>query len=187
MRILKEIKYGFLAWSELIISGWPETYLGDKLRTFYWSRRFNIKTFPTIARMTKFYGDKDRISIGKNFGCGEYVEINACTSKGIFIGDHVLIARGVYLRAGNHKFDRLDIPINQQGHDSAVLLYNNREYSIIIENDVWIGANSIILSGAKIGKGSIVSAGSVVTKEFPPYSILSGNPARLIMSRRYDE
>jgi acetyltransferase-like isoleucine patch superfamily enzyme len=54
---------------------------------------------------------------------------------------------------------------------------------IYIEDDVWIGARSIILSGVRIGEGSIVAAGSVVTKSVPPYSIVGGVPARVIKSR----
>jgi acetyltransferase-like isoleucine patch superfamily enzyme len=54
---------------------------------------------------------------------------------------------------------------------------------VIIEDDVWIGYGSIVLSGVKIGRGSIVAAGSVVTKDIEPYSIVAGNPAKLIRKR----
>lgn len=55
--------------------------------------------------------------------------------------------------------------------------------AIIIEDEVWLGANSIILSGVTIGKGAIVAAGSVVTKDVPPYTIVGGNPAKFIKNR----
>jgi virginiamycin A acetyltransferase len=58
---------------------------------------------------------------------------------------------------------------------------------IIIENDVWIGAKSTIMSGVRIANGSIVGAGSVVTKDVPPYAIVAGNPARLVKMRFSDE
>ncbi|EKD71461.1 MAG: Galactoside O-acetyltransferase [uncultured bacterium] len=185
MKIIKEIKHELLSWNELIVFAWPETYIGSKLRKMYWAKRFNLKSSSTIARTAKLYGNKDSLYIGENFNCGEHVEINACTSKGIYIGDDVLVARGAFFRAANHKFDRLDVSINQQGHEAAAMLFNGKEYSIIIEDNVWIGANAIILSGAKIGTGSVIAAGAVVTrKEFPPYSIIGGNPARIIKSRK---
>lgn len=55
--------------------------------------------------------------------------------------------------------------------------------AVIIEAEVWLGANSIILSGVTIGKGAIVAAGSVVTKDVPPYTIVGGNPAKFIKNR----
>ena len=57
---------------------------------------------------------------------------------------------------------------------------------LIIEDDVWIGMNVTIMVGRRIAKGTIVAANSVVTKDFPPYSIIGGNPARLIRSRIQD-
>ena len=58
---------------------------------------------------------------------------------------------------------------------------------IIIENDVWIGANSTVMSGIKIGNGAIVAAGSTVTKNVPPYAIVAGNPAKVVKYRFTDE
>ena len=75
----------------------------------------------------------------------------------------------------NHAFNRTDIPMNQQGFAE--------EKPIIIEDDVWIGANSIILGGVKIGNGAIIGAGAVVTKDVPPRAIVAGNPAKLIKYR----
>lgn len=55
--------------------------------------------------------------------------------------------------------------------------------SIVIKDDVWVGANSLILSGVTIGQGAVVAAGSVVTKDVPPYAIVGGNPAKIIRYR----
>jgi serine acetyltransferase len=57
---------------------------------------------------------------------------------------------------------------------------------IIIENDVWIGAKATIMSGVRIGNGAIVAAGSVVSKDVPPYAIVAGNPAKIV-KYRFDE
>jgi acetyltransferase-like isoleucine patch superfamily enzyme len=61
--------------------------------------------------------------------------------------------------------------------------WNGSRTSIDIEDDVWIGANSVILPGVRIGRGSVIGAGSVVTKSVPPHAIYAGNPAKLIRYR----
>ena len=88
------------------------------------------------------------------------------------------------MRSENHRFDKFDIPIQNQGHDSKEIEFNNNSYSVVIEDDVWIGARVILLSGAHIGEGSVISAGSVVSNKIPPYSIAVGNPARVIANRK---
>lgn len=60
---------------------------------------------------------------------------------------------------------------------------NNYDAPVVIEDDVWCGANVTILKGVTIGRGSVVAAGAVVTKSFPPYSIIGGVPARLLKMR----
>ena len=64
---------------------------------------------------------------------------------------------------------------------------NEKEFtskgSIIIEEDVWIGSNVVVLSGIKIGRGAVIGAGSVVTKDVKPYSVIAGNPARIVKMR----
>lgn len=57
----------------------------------------------------------------------------------------------------------------------------------IIGNDVWLGANSLVLKGVKIGDGAVIGAGAVVTKDVPPYAIVGGNPAKVIKMRFDDE
>ncbi len=87
-----------------------------------------------------------------------------------------MMAPEVLILGGNHRFDRVDIPMMFQG---------NVEYGPVeIGNDVWIGSRVIILPGLKIGEGSIIGAGSVVTKDVMPYSIVAGNPAKLIKMRK---
>ena len=111
------------------------------------------------------------IEIGNNSGIGKNANLNGK----IKIGDDVMMGPDVIMYTINHESSRSDIPMNRQGV--------TEEKPIIIGNDVWIGARAIILSGVEIGDHSIIGAGAVVTKSFPPYSIIGGNPAKLIRSR----
>lgn len=88
---------------------------------------------------------------------------------GVIIGDDVTIGPDCNIWSTNHIFSEAKRPINQQGHATK---------KVIIENDVWIGAAVILLPGVTVGRGSIIGAGSVVTKNIPEYSIAVGNPAR---------
>lgn len=118
-----------------------------------------------------------------NFGSGSYVQIGDCSGIGanvdmphdIIIGSHVMLGRQTHIFAANHTFDRKDIPMNSQ---RTVI-----RKQTIIEDDCWIGLRVILLPGKTIKKGTIVGAGSVVTKNFDEYSIIGGNPARLIRIR----
>lgn len=118
------------------------------------------------------------ITMGDNVFIGRNCSITTSHSgrSPIVFGNNIMLAERVQVIGGNHAFDRIDIPINQQGE--------GKQGTIIIEDDVWIGASAIILTGITIGKGSIIAAGSVVTKDVKPYSIVGGNPARFIKSRR---
>lgn len=118
------------------------------------------------------------ISFGNNTSISRNVTISTSVSgrSPITIGSYVMIAERVMIIGGNHEFSRLDVPMEQQGE--------GKQGPIIIEDDVWIGAGSIILTGVTIGKGSIVGSGTVVTKSVEPYSIVAGNPAKLIRKRR---
>jgi acetyltransferase-like isoleucine patch superfamily enzyme len=105
----------------------------------------------------------------------------------LVIGDYVSIAPNVtFILGGNHQYDGVS------SYPFKVMLFNEKYEAltkgpIIVEDDVWIGYGSIILSGVTIGKGSVVGAGSVVTKDIPPYSIVGGNPAKVIKYRFSEE
>lgn len=93
----------------------------------------------------------------------------------VALGDNVHIAQNVVLSGLNHNFEAIDVTIDQQGVSTL---------PIVVENDVWIGANSTILAGVRIGKHSVVAAGSVVNRDVPPYSVCAGVPARVV--KQYD-
>tara|TARA_B100001248_G_C27325558_1_gene428839 strand:- start:398 stop:967 length:570 start_codon:yes stop_codon:yes gene_type:complete len=119
------------------------------------------------------YGNNGKISIGNNCAFNTNIQIGASNGE-IIIGNYVLIASNVVIRASDHIYKDPDIEIRKQGHKSG---------KILIEDDVWIGSNSVILKDVKIGRGSIIAAGSVVTKNIEPFSIVAGTPAVKIGKR----
>lgn len=94
----------------------------------------------------------------------------------VTIGNNVILAQNIVASGLNHNYQDITKPIHQQGVSVA---------PIIIEDDCWIGANTVITAGVTIGKHSVVAAGAVVTKNIPPYSVAVGNPSRVI--KRFDE
>jgi len=119
------------------------------------------------------------VKIGDNVGLNDRVWIaaNKDINGSITIGNNVIIGPNTILHSGNHRFDSLEIPIKKQGYEFS---------KIVIEDDVWIAANVTILSGVHIGKGAIIAASSVVTKNVLPYSIMGGIPAKMISMRTND-
>ena len=169
-----------------IIIGWPSNYIGMYLRARFYKKKLG-KGFgenPQISVGTRI-SPHPNLEIGDNFIVGRNAYISAAHSTGIFIGNNVILAQGVFIRSANHSFSDTDVPINAQGHSSKeVSLEDGRAFSIIIEDDVWMGANALILSGVKIGRGSVIGAGAVVTPmDIPEHSIVAGNPARIIGKR----
>jgi acetyltransferase-like isoleucine patch superfamily enzyme len=121
---------------------------------------------------TSFWSPHKHIILGNDVGIGPRC-IFLCDTE---IGSKVLIAPEVaFLNSDDHRFDVVGKTIWDSGRGD--------QYKIIIEDDVWIGYGSIILSPMKIGRGSIVAAGSVVTEDVPNYSIIAGVPARVIKKR----
>ncbi len=110
---------------------------------------------------------------------GDRVTVNAyCTLYGhgnLTIGNNVLIASHCTLIPANHNFENTDIPIRDQGETMD---------GITIEDDVWLGTHVTVLDGVTIGTGSVVAAGSVVTKDVEAYSVMAGVPAKCIKKRK---
>lgn len=114
------------------------------------------------------------LEIGSNTYIGEFNNIRA-TGGCITIGNNCLISQNVTIVSTNHNIAR-DSLIREQSWDET-------KNGIAIGDDVWIGANSVILPGVKIGNGAVIGAGSIVTKDVEPYSIVVGNPAVKIKER----
>ena len=139
-----------------------------------------------VHALLSFERANAKIDIGKRTFIGKS---NITSSTEIYIGDDILISSGV----------------NIVDHNSHSLIYSEREKDVLnwkigkkdwsnvifkpvhIHNKVWIGFDSIILKGVTIGEGAIVGAGSVVTKDVPPWTIVAGNPARVIREIPVDE
>lgn len=111
------------------------------------------------------------VSLGDNSGIG----VNATISSYVTIGNNVMMGPECLIYTANHTMQRRDIPMRLQGHEQA--------RPVVIGNDVWIGGRVIILPGVHIGDGAVIGAGSVVTKDVPPYAIVGGNPAKVIKER----
>jgi len=141
----------------------------------------NNKTYPVS------YFPIDLVQIGDySYGPIDLYTYGA-EGEGLEIGKYCSIAKDVkFVLGGNHKTDCLmTFPVkNKFGKDQENESFTKGK--IILEDDVWIGVGSTILSGIRLGQGCVVAAGSVVTKSFPPYAIIGGNPARII-KMRFDE
>ena len=109
-----------------------------------------------------------KVSLGSRFGIG----INARINGRCVIGYDVMMGTGCVIITRNHRHDRTDIPMMDQGFEE--------ERPVFVGNDVWLGDRVIILPGVHIGDGCIIGAGSVVTRDIPPYSIAVGSPAKVI-------
>ena len=112
------------------------------------------------------------VSLGNNSGIG----INCEIAPQVTIGNDVMMGPECMIYTSNHGMERTDIPMWQQK--------STETEPVVIGNDVWIGARVIILPGVHIGDGCVIGAGSVVTKDVEEYSIVAGNPAKLIRKRK---
>ena len=123
-----------------------------------------------VLHVYNFRGLPDsKISIGKESLIGEYSVIRG--QGGVTIGDRVFTSPFSQIIAVNHIFDDPEVSFVDQGITAE---------GIIIEDDVWIGASAVITDGVRIGKGSVVAAGAVVTKDVPPHTVVAGVPAKPI-------
>jgi len=124
-----------------------------------------------IGRYTTFQGS-GRIVFGRYTYCQSFCLFGA--NDLIKIGSNVMIADAVCIRDSDHVHSDLSRPMNSQGIVSS---------PVVIEDDVWIGRAAVILKGVRVGRGSIIAAGAVVTKDVEAYSIVGGVPARVIGRR----
>lgn len=119
---------------------------------------------------------KHNADISPNIRIGNNSELGTrcLIQSGVAIGDDVIMGPDVKIYARNHGFDRLDIPMRLQGETAK---------ETVIGNDVWIGANVLIMPGVTVGNHTILAAGAIVTRDVPDYAMAGGNPARIIRMR----
>ncbi len=158
----------------IFLKNTPEDYRPYAL-FFPWLRSKLVKGY------LKDCGKKPRVKSGAeispNATMGNYSELGTrcMVQANVHIGNNVIMGPDVKIYSRNHKYDRLDMPIQKQGKNY---------YVTTIGNDVWLGANVIITAGCNIGNHVIVAAGAVVTKDIPDYSIVGGVPAKIIGTRK---
>jgi acetyltransferase-like isoleucine patch superfamily enzyme len=116
------------------------------------------------------------LGAGVKMGSNSAVDAYSClgATGPITIGEKVIMGQHISFHAENHNYDRVDIPIKDQG---------TRRIGIVIEEDCWVGSNTTFLDGAHVGRGCVIAAGSLVRGEIPAYSIVVGAPARVLRSR----
>lgn len=167
--IFEVLRYGFrlTAIKTLIMKyAW---YIHDHIAPL---AQLNIAGNPRIHPTASLRCGK-KIFVGKNSHINQYCCIWASQNSRIILGDNLLMGPGVKIFSSNHKTVKNQI-MNQQEW---------LEKDVEIGDDVWLGANVVVVAGVKIGDGSIIAAGAVVTKDIPPYSIAGGVPARVIKKR----
>jgi len=134
---------------------------------FYIGNDSTIEDFATINNGVGdvYIGDRTRIGLG-------------CTIIGpVKIGNDIMLAQNIVISGLNHNYENIYQPISSQGVSTS---------QIVIEDETWIGANSVIVAGVTVGKHSVIAGGSVVTKDVPPYSIVAGNPAKVLKKYNFE-
>ncbi|WSQ57857.1 hypothetical protein OG507_12650 [Streptomyces sp. NBC_01217] len=125
-----------------------------------------------VGRLVELVPQGGSITIGNDCSLNNHVVLYG--AGGITVGDGCRIATGVVIVAFNHGHDDLALPIRHQSITAR---------GVLVEDEVWIGARSILLDGVTIGSGSVIGAGSVVTRDVPEHAIVAGNPARVLRRR----
>jgi maltose O-acetyltransferase len=155
--------------------GWGHRLRARKIRRFICSRIFMKCGKDINVEKGANFGDGTEIEIGCNSGIG----VNCMLQGQVKIGNDVMMGPEVLIFTQNHQFNRIDIPMNKQGHMPSE--------PVVIGNDVWIGQRCIILPGVTIGNGTILAAGAVVTKDVPDWAIVGGNPGKIIRYRNENQ
>jgi acetyltransferase-like isoleucine patch superfamily enzyme len=137
--------------------------------------RFYKKYVKAVGPDTKFLErlyirNPQKLTVGRHCSLG--IDCNIQAAGGVTMGDYVILGPGVKIWSSNHIYADPNTPVYFQGSEFK---------EVIIEDDVWIGANAFIMPGTHLGKGCIVAAGAIVGgKRYKDFSILAGNPARVI-------
>lgn len=134
-------------------------------------RRFSLGDYSVVESFACINNAIGDVTIGHHTRIGLHNTIIGPVS----IGNHVNLAQGITVTALNHNFNDNELRIDEQGVSTS---------PVTIEDDVWIGANAVILPGVSIGTHCVIAAGAVVTKDVPPHSLVAGVPAKIIKEIR---
>ncbi len=153
-------------------------YIIENILSYFYKKHMkfcgrNVKIHPKSS----VYFGLENLSIGNDVSIPRFAHI-FCTEASLTIGHKVVFGPAPTIVTGNHRID----VIGKYIVDSHEKLPEN-DNEVIIEDDIWIGANVTILMGVILGRGSVVAAGAVVNKPFPPYSIIGGVPAKVLKFR----
>jgi acetyltransferase-like isoleucine patch superfamily enzyme len=193
MRYMLKIYKELLSWVECLLIYMPGA-VGINLRRMWYAKHFligenlticegvffispeNIKIgdSTSVGANSFFSADGGYINVGNKVAFNRGVHINASVCGEIRIGKMCLFGPNVMVRTADHRFSDPKKYIRDQGHKCE---------NITIEDDVWIGANAVILSGVRIGRGAVIGAGSVVVVDIPSMAIAVGVPAKVIKYR----
>lgn len=152
--------------------------LSKKIRAFICKRLFQKdekhQCNKLVVEQGAYFGSGRFFTVGNEVGLGKgFKSLNRI----VIIDDYLMMGEDVLFLGGGHIIERTDIPMSHQGSKEPTPLH--------IAGDVWIGARAIILPGCqRIGHGSVIGAGSVVTKDVPDWAIVGGNPAEVIRFRQ---
>lgn len=169
-RIFCWLLYHYFA-SHFPVSTLPLGKISKKIRYSLVKRIFKKCGNNVNVEQGAYFQNGFDIEIGDNSGIG----INAQLPNNVIIGSNVLMGPDVMIFSGSHRYTRKEILIREQGNEDSK--------QVIIEDDVWIGARSIILGGIRISKGAVIGAGSVVTKNVESFAVVAGVPAKEIKRR----
>lgn len=155
----------------------PLGRMSKRIRAFCCKRFFRATGRNINIEHGAYLGSGRLIEIGDNSGIGVHCHVpgDICIGNDVMMGPEVLILG----QNQNHRFSDLTVPMRLQGQIASP--------PVVVEDDVWIGARVIILPGIRIGKGAILGAGAIITRDVPPYAICVGNPGRVVRFRNVPE
>ena len=168
-KVMFVLYWAFAAW----LPSSSHCRLGKALRGFF-ARRI-LASCGKNVNIERFAYFTPEVSLGDGSGIGIRAEIHG----NVKIGSKVMMGPEVICYTLNHRHDRLDIPMGDQGHEEPK--------GIEIGDDVWLGRRVMIMPGVHIGNGVIIGAGGVVAKDIPPYSVACGVPAKVVKMRGESE
>ncbi|MDR2866227.1 MAG: acyltransferase [Methanomassiliicoccaceae archaeon] len=172
-RRYKKLKAGSEKWhlEQEKVSNLPSVKIHAKRRALFYMTTLNCGDRLYVHPKVIIYFPQN-MTIGNNvfFNRGAFITAR----EEVIIGNDVLIGPNVMINSGNHNYADKNKLIQEQGHTSK---------KIVIGDDVWIGGNAVILPGITIGKGAVIAAGAIVTKDVDEYTVVAGIPAKKMKER----